>query len=215
MWLKKFRFQWFTLTVFCNNEAISILHKIQKLNEKSFADIVSANDPFGFDTREVGGYKRIKPKFKKIPFDNSVKFYYNGWQKTGVGYVEKQSIRKNIELIKGYKVLITKAWGTGNISKDWLNPLVVEPNSCCTETYLMIGPYENIDIANNIVSYTQTKFFHFLVSLIKLTQNAMKKVYTFVPIQDFEKSWTDNQLYEKYKLNQDEIEFIEKMIKPM
>ncbi|HBK82043.1 MAG TPA: hypothetical protein DDZ41_00335, partial [Flavobacterium sp.] len=52
------------------NEAISILHKVQNFNEKSFADIVSANDPFGFDTREAGGYKRIKPKFKKTPFDN-------------------------------------------------------------------------------------------------------------------------------------------------
>ncbi|HBK82044.1 MAG TPA: restriction endonuclease, partial [Flavobacterium sp.] len=139
----------------------------------------------------------------------------NGWQKTGIGYVEKQNIRKNIELIKGYKVLITKAWGTGNISKDWLNPLIVEPNSCCTETYLMIGPFEKIEIANNVVSYTQTKFFHFLVSLIKLTQNAMKKVYTFVPIQDFEKSWTDQQLYKKYNLSPKEIDFIEKMIKPM
>jgi len=207
------------------NEAISILHKVQKFNEKSFADIISANDPFGFDTREDGGYKRIKPKFKTTLFDNAVKFYYNGWQKSGVGYVEKQNIRKNIELINGYKVLITKAWGTGNISKDWLNPLVVEPNSCCTETYLMIGPFEKIEIANNVVSYTQTKFFHFLVSLIKLTQNAMKKVYTFVPLQNFSSGsdidWNkstqeiDQQLYAKYNLSQEEIEFIEEMIKPM
>jgi site-specific DNA-methyltransferase (adenine-specific) len=101
------------------------------------------------------------------------------------------------------------------MSKDWLNPLIVEPNSCCTETYLMIGPFDNKDIALNVVSYTQTKFFHFLVSLIKITQNAMKKVYTFVPSQNFEQSWSDKQLYKKYNLTTEEIDFIEKSIKQM
>jgi site-specific DNA-methyltransferase (adenine-specific) len=56
------------------NQAISILRKVQKLNEESFSSIVSANDPFGFDIREEGGYRRVKPKFKKEPFKNSVKF---------------------------------------------------------------------------------------------------------------------------------------------
>jgi hypothetical protein len=197
------------------NEAISILNKVQQQNERSFADFISANDPFGFDVREKEGYKRIKPKFKKESFNDSVKFYYNGWQKTGVGFIEKDKIRKNIEFIDSYKVLFTKAWGTGNSSKDWLNPLIVEPDSCCTETYLMVGPFDNKETALNVVSYTQTKFFHFLVSLIKLTQNAMKKVYTFVPNQDFTQTWSDKKLYKKYNLSPEEIEFIESMIKPM
>jgi site-specific DNA-methyltransferase (adenine-specific) len=197
------------------NEAISILHKVQSLKEKSFTNIISANDPFGFDVRVEGGFKRVKPKYKIEPFNNAIKFYYNGWQKEGVGYIQKENIRKNIDFIKDYKVLITKAWGVGSIEKDWLNPLIVEPNSCCTETYLIIGPFSKKSTAENVVIYTQTKFFHLLVALIKITQNAMKKVYSFVPIQDFNESWTDEKLYKKYNLTQEEITFIESTIRPM
>ena len=65
------------------------------------------------------------------------------------------------------------------------------------------------------MTYVSTKFFRFLVSLIKNTQNAAKGVYQFVPIQDFTQSWTDEKLYKKYGLTQEEIAFIESMIRPM
>jgi len=196
------------------NEAISILHKVQALKEKSFAELISANDPFGFDIRVDGTYKRVKPKFQKEPFNGSIKFYYNGWQKEGIGYIERQSVRKNPDFINDFKVLIPKAWGVGSMEKDWLNPLIVEPNSCCTETYLIIGPFKKKSTAENVISYTQTKFFHVLVSLIKITQNAMKKVYSFIPVQDFEENWSDEKLYNKYKFTPDEIKFIESMVRP-
>jgi site-specific DNA-methyltransferase (adenine-specific) len=51
--------------------------------------------------------------------------------------------------------------------------------------------------------------------LIKITQNAMKKVYSFVPMQDFNEEWTDEKLYKKYGLSKEEITFIESMIRPM
>jgi site-specific DNA-methyltransferase (adenine-specific) len=101
------------------------------------------------------------------------------------------------------------------MTKDWLNPLIVETNSCCTETYLVLGPFSDKSTAENVVSYTQTKFFHLLVSLIKITQNAMKKVYSLVPILDFLEPWTDEKLYKKYGLTNEEIDFIESMIRPM
>ena len=61
----------------------------------------------------------------------------------------------------------------------------------------------------------QTNFFHFLIALRKNTQHATKIVYSFVPIQDFNEEWTDEKLYKKYGLTQDEIDFIESMIRPM
>ncbi len=198
-----------------HNEIIPILHKVQKLKEKSFAEIISANDPFGFDVRVEGSYKRVKPQYKKETSKDAVKFYYNGWQREGLGYMKEENIRKNIEMINGYKVLVTKAWGVGDMSRDWLQPLLVEPKSCCTETYLVIGPFASKKKAENVIAYTQTKFFHLLVSLIKITQNAMKKVYSFVPMQDFNEVWTDEKLYKKYGLTNDEIAFIESMIRPM
>jgi site-specific DNA-methyltransferase (adenine-specific) len=197
------------------NEAISILRKVQSFNEDSFANIISANDPFGFDIRENNSYKRVKPSFKKVEFENAVEFYYNGWKKEGLGYIKKDSIQKNISWIKDYKILIPKAWGVGIMDKDWLNPFIIGNNSCCTETYLIIGPFVDDKKAQRVIDYTQTKFFHFLVSLIKNTQNAMKKVYQFVPMQNFNEKWTDEKLFKKYNLTTEEINFIESMIRPM
>lgn len=82
-------------------------------------------------------------------------------------------------------------------------------------TYLLVGPFETKKVAENVTNYIATKFFRFLVSLMKNTQNAYKKVYTYVPMQDFSKSWTDEELYEKYGLTKEEIAFVESMIKPM
>jgi site-specific DNA-methyltransferase (adenine-specific) len=197
------------------NEAIAILHKVRRLNEESFASIVSANDPFGFDVRVENSYRRVKPSYKKKPFENSVLFYYNGWKKEGMGNIDRASIKKHVEWIDKYKVYIPKAWGIGSMRQDWLNPFLGMPISCCTETYLILGPFDKKQIAENVISYTQTKFFHFMLSLIKITQNTMKKAYSFVPMQDFSEPWTDEKLYKKYGLTADEIAFIESMIRPM
>ena len=196
------------------NEAVSILRKVRSQNERAFSALISANDPFGFDVREKGSYKRVKPNFKLKKFKDSVDFYYNGWQSKGKGHIAKEEIRKNHGWINDYKILFPKAWGTGNSSTDWINPFLVDPKSCCTETYLVIGPIGNKKKAENILAYMETKFFHFLVSLIKNTQNAMKKVYDFVPLQDFSKIYRDEDLYHKYNFTQDEISFIENSIKP-
>ena len=216
-----------TSTFIRYSDQISILHKVLNKNEPKFDAIVSSNDPFGFDIRQVNSYKRVKPTYELQPLKNSVRFYYFEWQKYGVGYVERASIRKNVSWIDQYKVFISKAYGMGkNYPTQVLNqPFIVEPNSCCTETYLSIGPFESQFEANNVVSYIKTKFFRNLILMIKNTQMAMKPVYQFVPMQDFtEKSdidWSapipeiDKQLYKKYNLTQEEIDFIESMIKPM
>jgi site-specific DNA-methyltransferase (adenine-specific) len=197
------------------NEVISILRKVQALNENTFSSIISANDPFGFDVRIENSYKRVKPSFKSESFQGSVMFYYNGWRKEGLGYIERENIKKNIDWIDKYKVYIPKAWGIGNMNNDWINPFLVSPNSCCTETYLVVGPFEDKKTAENVISYTQTKFFHIMLSLVKITQNTMKKAYSFIPLQDFSEPWTDEKLYAKYGLSPEERAFIESMIKPM
>lgn len=197
------------------NKAITILHKVRKLKEESFANLVSANDPFGFDVRVENSYRRVKPKFEKIPFPGSVEFYYFGWQKNGIGYIKKSSIRKNIDWVDKYKVYVPKSWGVGNIAKDWIKPFIGGPNSCCAETYLVIGPFDNRLTAENVISYTQTKFFHFMLALVKISQESRRKIYSFVPVQDFSRPWTDEELYQNYGLSEDEIAFIESMVRPM
>lgn len=191
------------------NEAIGILNKVRQLKEESFSKIVSANDPFGFDVRESNSYKRVKPNFKLKEFNNSVKFYYNGWQRDGIGFIEKGSIKKNQNWIDKIKILVPKAWGSGDIKTDWLNPIIAPSMSVCTETYLVIGPFKTKKEAENIFSYTQTKFFHFMLFIIKNTQNTMKKSYSFVPLQDFSENWTDEKLYKKYGFTNEQISYIE------
>ncbi|MCL1795065.1 MAG: hypothetical protein FWG34_14520 [Oscillospiraceae bacterium] len=197
------------------NSAISLYRRVSGFGEKSFAEIISANDPFGFDVRVENSYRRVKPTYALKPFANSVCFYYNGWRNDGIGYIERSKIVKNPELIDTHKILIPKAWGIGNISNDWLNPIKAEYSSCCTETYLVVGTFNTEDEMNNAYSYMQTKFFHALISLIKISQNTMKKAYTFVPIQNFTEPWTDEKLYAKYGLTNDEVSFIENMVRPI
>ena len=115
---------------------------------------------------------------------------------------------KNIELIQQWKILIPKAIGNGDIKTDWIKAIIVGPNSVCTETYLVVGGFESKLEAENVYSYIQTKFFHFLFGLKKITQNTTSKVYSFVPMQDFSKPWTDKELYEKYGLTEDKLAFI-------
>jgi len=199
------------------NEAISILRKVQEKNEKGFVDIVSSNDPFGFDVRAENSWKRVKPEFALKRFENSVAFYYNGWKRFGVGFVEKTAVQKNADWIRKYKVFIAKAYGErGSFPYRVLAfPYLGEKNSCCTETYLVVGPFDSKAFAENAIQYIHTRFLRFLVLLKKNTQNALRGVYSFVPIQDFTEPWTDEKLYKKYKLTKAEIEFIEKMVRPM
>ena len=197
------------------NEQISILHKVQALGEKSFTEIVSANDPFGFDVRVKGSMKRVKPHYELKEYPGAVLFYYYGWKKDGVGYIDRDSMRRGADLIDKWKVLIPAAWGSGTPDKDWVKPFAVAPNSCATETYLAIGPFDNEEICKNVISYTQTRFFHFMVSMVKLTHHAMQKVYSFVPMQDFSKPWNDEELFLKYGLTDHEIKFIQETIRPM
>ncbi|KAA6332294.1 hypothetical protein EZS27_019187 [termite gut metagenome] len=186
------------------NESISIIRKVFARKEASFSQLVSTQKPFGFRTFFEG---------KKMPFTNSVKIYTY----KNVGYILPDEITQNKDWVKEHKVYITMAYGAGeNFPHQIINkPFYGEPNTCCTETYLVVGPFASEKRAKNVISYIQTKLFRFLVLLRKNTQHAAKGVYFFVPMQNFDESWTDEKLYKKYELTEDEIAFIESMIRPM
>lgn len=186
-----------------HNKAISILRKVQKKKEKSFSTIVSSRKPFGLATNFSD--------FSDTKKTNTIKIYANQKQ----GYVRKDLITDSFHLLKAYKLFIPEAIGVGDMSKDWLKPILVGKDICCTETYIAIGPFKDKKITDNVYSYTQTKFFHLMLGLKKITQHTTNKVYQFVPMQDFSKPWTDKELYKKYNLSNEEIEYIETMIKPM
>lgn len=191
------------------NQAISIVRKIRKVSCGSFAKIVSSQKPFGLRTY-VQGVSKNKEK-------NILLYSNKNADMGGEGYVSLGEIPINHEWIKKYKVFISRAYGERGEFPYLVigKPFIGKPNSCCTETYLSIGPFEDATSAENVVSYMQTRFFRFLVLLTKNTQDAPARVYQFVPLQDFSHPWTDEMLYKKYGLTDEEIAFIESMIRPM
>lgn len=186
------------------NSSISILEKIKQFQESSFIQLVSSRKPFGIATNEkINTEKGI----------DGIKIY--AYPKNG--YIESSKVSANKQSVYKPKVLISYAYGErGNFPYLVIGkPFIGEVNSCCSETYLMIGPFGTTNECENVMSYIHTKFFRFLVLLRKNTQHATSKVYQFVPLQDFSHPWTDEMLYKKYNLTEDEIAFIESMIRPM
>lgn len=186
------------------NEAISILHKVQSFNEPTINKEVSSQKPFGLRTYVKG---------KEQPFEGAIKLYAN----KSIGYISRKEITQNEQWIDEYKIYITRAYGAGeDFPHQIINtPILGNPNTCCTETYIVIGPYANEKKTENVISYIKTRFFRFLVLLKKNTQDAPARVYSFVPLQDFSHPWTDEMLYKKYALTDEEITFIKSMIRPM
>lgn len=186
------------------NEAISILHKVYEKGKKSFSSIVHPAMTFGIRTY-------VKDFDSKQPAPGLVKVYA---QKT-IGYIKREKIMTGKEYIDKWKVIVPEAIGSGEMGNDVIKPIISEPNSISTETYIMNGPYNSKEEAMNAVSYIQTKFFHLLLGLKKITQHTTQKVYSLIPLLDFSHPWTDEMLYKKYGLTEDEIAFIESMIRPM
>jgi site-specific DNA-methyltransferase (adenine-specific) len=179
-----------------DNKAVNIYRKVIQLKEKSINNIISSAKPFGLRTYFMGEDKKMS---------NGVKVYRN----KGIGYIKKSDITYNNEWIDNHKVIAPYAVGSGDVKSDIIKPIYSEPGSCCSETYIVFGPTNTKEEAKNIIGYIKTKFFHFMVSIKKNTQHATKKAYQFVPLQDFSKAWTDQELYKKYDLTKDEIDYIE------
>ena len=200
------------------SEAISIVHKIIDETIITLDNIVYSRKPFGLDNNYVG---------KQKPYDPCITVY--GSQ--GISYADKDVVSQNTELIDNWKVIASKASAQGGrADKDGKRKVipkieVLTPNVVCTESYLLLSSFKNEDSANNLCKYVKSKFFRFLLSLKVITQNISKDCFRFVPLQDFTSNsdidWSrsigeiDAQLYEKYGLERNEIDFIERMIKPM
>ena len=187
------------------NEAIPILRKIQQHKEASFCKYVSPQTPFGI----ISSFKQ----YQETPFYGSIELL----SVSGKKYIEDKYVTKNKQWINCYKIYISKSYGErGSYPYRFLaKPVIGYPNSCCTQTYLMIGPFKDEEECKNVISYIHTKFFRFCIMLKKNTQDAMRNVYSLVPSQDFSHPWTDEMLYQKYGLTDEEIAFIESMIRPM
>lgn len=202
---------------------VEIISKVKKAKDfASLAEYISAAKAFGFRTYFINDDRFRKTKNNLL---NPVKCYGRG---KAVGYVEKSEIKSNKEWIDVWKVYVTESNNIGTeLNDDNQNSFVGNPNTICTETFLVVGAELSLDqfSSNNLSIYLKTRFARFMHSLTKISQHGTSKTYKFVPLQDFTSKsdidWNksikeiDQQLYKKYKLSNEEIAFIEKMIKTM
>lgn len=196
-----------------DGRAIPILEKVVfDSKEEPLSLHVSTRKPFGL-TGEF--YKTDLFNEKKEGLKHPLKCYAKGM---GVGYVERDIIVANKDYIDKWKVFVPRANNIGmDTPDDNMNSFVGCPGEICTESYMTVCADLNMNKnqCENLAKYLRTKFARFCHCLMKASQDATAKTYAFVPMQDFSKLWTDNELYKKYKLTSDEIAFIESMIKPM
>lgn len=159
--------------------------------------------PFGLPTNFKG---RISQRNMHEPvrlFANQ----HNSW-------IDRADITTNPQWIDEWKVLMTRVQGTSAAveTKFLSKPIIAEPGTACTETYLVAGHFDNEIEAQNYATYLRTRFVRFMVSLRKVTQDAPRNVYAFVPDLPPEHPWTDSELYARYGLTSDEIAFIESQV---
>jgi len=188
------------------NEGISILKKVLNKSNKYYNSKVSSRKPFGLPSNFNDFSKKKSPlSFIKL---FSVK---------GEVFVSDTVVKQNQHLISKYKILVSKASPGGDEypHKIFSEPKISPPNSICTETYLIVDVLENVEQCENLIFYMKTKFFRFLISLIKNTQNISKASFSYVPVLDMNKKWDDEALYNKFGVTQEESEFIDTLIKPM
>lgn len=189
------------------NEAVDIIHKINKYNETKFTEIISNRNPFDFSTTERGNDDYEEGSLKLL-------------SSKGFGYINRNRVKTGLQYLNVYKVAISRATSehAGEPAKDGKFRVIprmriLGEGELCTASYFLAGCSEDISYATNVKKYIETKFVRFLVLQAISSINLSKDSFKFVPMQDFSKSWTDEELYAKYELTQEEIEFIDNMMK--
>ena len=206
-------------TIIRDFRQISIIEKACKFNENKFSNIVSSRNPYGFfadlfNTPEKYPSIHVTEEYST---DNTYKIYgvkgKKGGAKRIVGFVNPSNIEKNIEGANNYKLLFSKAYMTTSTVPPEI--IIGKPYSVCTETFLQIGSFTNENLTKSCLQYIKTKFFRALLFFNRHSLNISKESFGLIPLQDFNEEWTDEKLYKKYGLTQEEIDFIESMIRPM
>ena len=194
-----------------DDRALSILRKVISHAEPSINTILARDKEFGWTSNFDGFHARQR--------EGDVPLYYIRMVKRAVGYISREQVNKSEHLIDTWKVLVP-AVGSGREREKSgvdlvLGPSLIAPSpSVCTQSYLFFYVQAQQE-AESLQSYYTTRFFRFLVSLRKITQHATHSTYRWVPMQSWDRIWTDVVLYKKYRINEDEIAFIESTIRPM
>ena len=192
-----------------DNTALSIIRKIRHHSNETMKSVVKSYSYFAIRSYERGEDKKQKSNDVVLLSSN------------GKGYYPKDKVLDRDGILTKHKVIITYAMSGGNkpsSSGDYqvISSLqILQPNEVCTETYLVLGVFDKREDAMRMCSYVKTKLCRFLLLQALSSIHITKESFCFVPTQDFNEEWTDEKLYKKYGLSQEEINFVESMIKSM
>jgi len=182
-----------------------VVEKIQKMKEESLSKIVFTQKPFG-----------LRTNFIDFDKDGDIKVYTKQ-TKDGFSFVRNNQVTKNSDLINKWKVVTSRSTSVPEEDNGQVLRLsqtfIAEPGSIVTESYVMVGCFNDEKDAINLLSYLKTKFFRVLCQINIVSPDVSPRVFTLVPMQNFDIPWNDQKLFEKYDLNQEEISHIEKLIK--
>lgn len=136
-----------------------------------------------------------------------------GGSKRTIKYIDFKSITNGVSSIKKYKIFFGKAFD----AKSTIPPNLIKggPDTLCTETFLKIGDFNTEKEMENCITYMNTKFFRALFHFNRSSFISSGETFSLIPLQDFSKPWTDEELYKKYGLTEEEIAYIEDNIAPM
>lgn len=184
-------------TIIRDNNSIEILKKVMLKGYESFANIVSTLWPYSTNSSF--------DNFSKTKKNNDDYIAYILKDK---GWVPKKDIKKNQHIANKWKLFLPRNVGKGDSKSDVIKPLLGEPNSVCSGTYIVCGPFDSEKEAKNVMIYINTKFFHFLLSLKKISQENTNKCYEFIPKLDFNQEYDDELLFKMFDLTEEEIKYI-------
>jgi len=188
--------------------AVSILHKVLDCGEASINTILAHDKEFGWTSNFDG--------FHEMERSSDVPLYYIRNMKRDVGYIGRKEVAKSAHLIDTWKLLVPKAFNGGDAVPHQIlgKPLIAPSPSVCTQSFLFFY-VSSLKAVKSIQSYYSTRFFRFLVSVRKITQDATHSTYVWVPIQTWDKTWTDEALFAKYGITRKEQEYIESQVREM
>lgn len=184
-------------TIIRDNNSIEILKKVKLKGYESFANIVSTLWPYSTNS-SFDDFSKVKKN------DDD----YIAYILKDKGWVPRKKIKKNHHIASKWKLFLPRNVGKGDSKSDIIKPLLGEPNSVCSGTYIVCGPFDTEKEAKNVMKYINTKFFHFLLSLKKISQENTNKCYEFIPKLDFSREYNDEILFKMFDLTEEEIKYI-------
>lgn len=227
------------------DELRSINSKVSSVGNNSICDIIFTQNKFNLDNlyasypeyRSIIGSNGKDKRFRNNIFDKIPLFVEKAKKETDIAiigviknkrywrYIDKKYVDLEHENLAKWKVIVPRANGKGVLGEVLSSPIVIQPNQGYTQTFIGIGAFDTNIEAENLLKYIKSKFLRTMLSILKVDQHNERDTWAKVPLQDFTNNsdidWSksiqeiDLQLYKKYGLSNEEINFIETHVKEM